>query len=353
MDKKILVLDTNIIYLLSGITNNKYNVKSIKQFCLDNECWINLYSIFEIYNNSNLTLDQIRKIVIMIRKQNIRVCCNASMRSTFNDTLNMGLITPVNRMQIRKTLSKEIIPEYSRLFTFLSTINFFILFLFNDKADNEYYKELCSFVVKLLPVINKHVQLVMERIFQKNNFTEKSLKNLYACLLSSFQFTILNHDEKYKKNKGLDTSAEYFNILFEEFERDDFMDCCIKFVMESSYQKGLTILPNMYKLVFKPRYPTKEDADCFIDDIVGLIYRKDEDNLEKEWFKYMLKNLFCDESNLKTNNFIDFLIIKDFTLDSRTDNLLTCDEGMQKIMQVLGFNKKINKSVELMQTFKV
>ena len=48
MDKKILLLDTNIIYLLTGITSNDYNLKAIKKLCSDNECLVDVYSIFEI-----------------------------------------------------------------------------------------------------------------------------------------------------------------------------------------------------------------------------------------------------------------------------------------------------------------
>ena len=31
MDKKVILLDTNIIYLLAGITSNDYNLKAIKK----------------------------------------------------------------------------------------------------------------------------------------------------------------------------------------------------------------------------------------------------------------------------------------------------------------------------------
>ena len=353
MDKKILLLDTNIIYLLAGITTNKYNLRAIKKLCFDNECWIDLYSIFEIYNNSHIKLDEVRKIVAMIKEQNIRICCNDIMRSTFADTLNMSEVTQTNRVRIKNKLSKGIIPVYSRLFSFLSTFNFFIMFLFKKENDANYRKELGKFIGELLLIIENHVNKTIKTIFSRNTFTEKNLKNLYESLLSSFEITILIAEEQYALiDKELEHPQFYFNSLLQEFKKEDFMDSCIRFKMESSRQRGLSVMLNMYNLVFKPKYPTKEDADCFFSDIINLIFKSSEQTIEKEWLKYMLKNLLYDEANIKTNNFIDYLIISDFTLYDGINCLITCDEGMQKIMNTLSFNNKIKESLDVIETLK-
>lgn len=100
MDKKIL-LDTNIIFLLSGIEKNKYDLNKIKELCNNSECLVNLYSIFEIYNNTHITLDQIGNILNMLQKKNIKICCNDTMRSTFEDSLNLSHNTQANRVIVR------------------------------------------------------------------------------------------------------------------------------------------------------------------------------------------------------------------------------------------------------------
>lgn len=346
MDKKIL-LDTNIIYLLSGIEKNKYDLNKIKELCNNSECLVNLYSIFEIYNNTHITLDQIGNILKMLQKKNIKICCNDTMRSTFEDSLNLSHNTQANRVIVRNKLSKAIIPVYSRLFSFLSTINYFIAFLFKENPEEGYYQKLSAFIGKLLPTIDNHVRLVMEKNLSSNLFFEKNLKNLYACLLSSFQFTILNFEERRKKlNKDFVETEVYFELLLKEFKKEDFMNCCMRFVMEGSHNQKEPILPNMYKLIFKPRFPTKEDAECFFNDIVCAIFVQ-SDSIEKEWFKYMLKNLLYDDANLKTNNFMDYLIIRDFTLAKDIDYLITCDGQMQKIMELLSFNTKIEESINI------
>ena len=220
--------------------------------------------------------------------------------------------------------------------------------MFYKECDDSYFQEMNKFIGNLLPVIETHVNKMIKDIFANNNFSEKQLKKLYDCLLSSFQFAILNADEKYKKqNKEINDFADYFLFLLNEFKREDFMDSHIHFVMQGSYRQNNYIMPNMYKLIFKPKYPTDADANCFFNDLVNIWISK-SDEVEKEWLKYMLKNLLYDEANLKTNNFIDFLIIKDFTLDSRINYLITCDVGMQKIMRVLSSNNKICESLDLL-----
>jgi len=353
MDKKVLLLDTNVIYLIAGITTNDYNLKAIKKLCLENECWIDIYTIFEIYNNNNRTLDQVKNIISLLKKQNIRICCNDIMRSTFGNFLDFGNINQLNRIAVRNKLFKGILPVYSRLFSFLATVNFFIMFLFKKENDINYHKELGRFVGELLPIVESHVDKAIKEVFSANAFTEKNLKNLYDDLLSSFEIAILIAEEQYALiDKELENPKFYFNSLLQEFKKEDFMDSCIRFKMESSHQKGLSIMLNMYNLVFKPRYPTKEDADCFFSDIINLIFKSREQTLEKEWLKYMIKNLLYDEANIKTNNFIDYLIIRDFTLDTRINYLITCDGPMQKIMDTLSFNNKIKESLDIIEKLK-
>lgn len=354
MDKKVILLDTNIIYLLAGITSNDYNLKAIKKLCSENECLVDVYSIFEIYNNNNMKLDQVRQVMSTIKELNIKICSNDIMHSVFHDSLNMSKVTQLDRVYVKNKLSKGIIPVYSRLFSFLATVNFFIMFLFKKENDINYHKELGRFIGELLPIIENHTTKTIEKIFSRNTFNEKNLKNLYACLLSCFQTSILLAEEQYAKiDKELNNVTYYFNSLLQQFRKKDFMNCSMRFVMESSNQKDLYILPNMYRLVFKPRYPTKEDADCFFNDIVNWLYKSNENDIEREWIKYMIKNLLYDEANIKTNNFIDYLIIRDFTLFKDVSYLITCDGGMQKIMDTLSFNNKIKESLDIIDTLRL
>ncbi len=349
MDKRVCLLDTNIIYLLAEIETNNYDMEKIKKLCLENDCLIDLYSIFEIYNNSHLSLEQRIAIVDTLKDKKIKVNCNFLTSSIFKDDFNINLIAQEDRNNIKNKLSMEIMPIYSDFFSKLAIVNFFILFLLNPNANDEYFKELKLFMKKLLPVLNEHLKIVLEKICYENNFFEKKLKKLYQSFVSSFFFTILNFNENYFKNKSSADFSEYFERLLQEFKRKDFMDCNICFVMEGSYKQNNLILPNMYKFQFKQKYSTKADADCLFDDLANIICGKEE-KLEKEWFKYMIKNLLYDEAFLKSNNFIDFLIIKDFTLNHKVNYLITCDKEMQKIMKVLSFNNKIGDSIKIIKT---
>lgn len=352
MDKKNLLLDTNVIYLLSGKDSGNCDPKKLKELCKSNFCFLNLYSIFEIFNNSNNNLKDIQKMVEVLEKYKIQICCNEIMYSAVKgDSLKLKVASSANRERVKTMLSKKILPIYAKLFTFLSSINFFILFLFKQNADEEYYKKLGEFVAQLLPIVQCHVQKAMETNFKKDIFSQSYLKKLYAKLLDSFQLSILIGDEKYKNaSKGIENDDLYFKTLLKEFQKDDFWNESIKFVMEGSYNQQNPILPNMYKLVFKPKFPTQNDADCFIDDIVKLIFTQ-SDKLEKEWIKHMIKNLLVDESNLKSNNFVDYFIISDFAKDNKTDFLITFDKAMQKIMELLSFNGKIEQSLGFINSF--
>lgn len=352
MEKKILLLDTNAIYLLSGIETNKYDLNKIKELCMNNECWVNLYSIFEIYNNTNRTLEDINKIIKMLQALNIKICCNDIMHSSFGNSLDLSIITQQNVTAIRDKLSKGILPVYSKLFSFLSTVNYFIGYMLKENEDEEYYKQLSNFVCKILPIVDNHVRLVIEKNLSENLFSEKYLKNLYAELLSSFQLAILLCDEKYAKlDKDVKNSKLYFDCLLKEFEKKDFMCSYMRFVMQGSHNQENNILPNMYQMFFKPKYSTEADADCLFNDIVNLIFRL-SDEIEKAWFKYMLKSLLYYEANLRSNDFIDYLIIKDFTLEDKIDYLITFDGSMQKIMKNLNFNTKLAESLEVIENLK-
>lgn len=349
MDKKILLLDTNVIYLLSGIETNKYDFNKIIELCENNECWANLYSIFEIYNNSNKTLEDFKQIVKTLQSLNIKICCNEVMHSTFGNSLNLSNITQQNVTTVKNKLSKGIIPVYSRLFSFLSTVNYFIGYMLKENEDEDYFKQLRNFVCKLLPVVDNHVKLVLEKKLSENLFSERYLKKLYGELLSSFQLAILLCDEKYAKlDKEVKNSKLYFDCLLKEFEKQDFMCSHMRFVMQGSNNHVNNILPNMYKMFFKPKYPTEADANCLFDDIVDSIFKL-SDKIEKTWFKHLLKSLLYYEANLKPNDFIDYLIIKDFTLGDKIDYLITFDGKMQKIMKSFCFNTKIAISLEIIE----
>lgn len=350
MDKKILLLDTNAIYVLSGIEANKYDLNKIKELCKSNECWMNLYSIFEIYNNTHRTLDDIKQIFETLKALNIKICCNDIMHSTLGTSLDLSKITQQNITEIRNKLSKGIIPVYSRLFSFLSTVNYFIGYMQKENVDEEYYNQLSNFVGKLLPIINNHVKLAIEKNLSRNLFSEKYLKNMYGELLSAFQLAILLCDEKYAKiDKELKNSEAYFNYLLKEFEKEDFLSPSMRFVMQGSFKQEKPIMPNMYQMFFKTRYPTEADADCLFNDITNSIFKL-SDEIEKAWFKYMFKSLLYYEANLKSNDFIDYLIIKDFVLENKINYLITFDGPMQKIMQNLNFNTRIASSIEIIKS---
>ena len=69
---------------------------------------------------------------------------------------------------------KTLIPVYSRLFSFLSTVNCFIGYMQKENVDEEYYNQLNYFVGKLLPIIDNHVKLAIE----KNLLGTYSLKSI-------------------------------------------------------------------------------------------------------------------------------------------------------------------------------
>lgn len=60
-----------------------------------------------------------------------------------------------------------------------------------ENVDEEYYNQLNYFVGKLLPIIDNHVKLAIEKKSFRNLFSEKYLKNMYGELLSAFQLAIL------------------------------------------------------------------------------------------------------------------------------------------------------------------
>ena len=346
-------LDTNVLYLLSNLNSNKYNFEKIEKHCSTYYCYISIYSLFEICNNESLSLDDIKRIIDIIKKYKIKICCNNNIKSIIGENIELNIDTDEKRENLRNTLSKNIIPFYTHFFSKFAMINFFIFFMFGNKNQNEeYYKILSEFIGKLLPILDNQLSKKMNSFLQNNIFKEKELKNLYAELLSSIMFTLLSYDEQYiKQNGNIYDFKIYFNKLLNEFKKEELWDTCMRFVMKGSKNQENPILLNMYKSSFKPIYPTQADAECLFEDISNIIYGKG-DNIEKIWFKYMLNKLLYNEANLETNNFIDFLIIYDFSIMQDASHLITFDGNMQKIMKILSVDKKISNSINLINIFK-
>lgn len=346
----ICLLDTNIIYLLAGIESNNYNKEKIKQICQENECWLDLYSIFEIYNNSNISLKDIQSILTFIKKNKIRICCNQDMRNTFDKSLNLDIVTQENRTNVRNKLADGIIPIYAHLYSVLATINFHIHFMFYKNADEKYFKQLGNFVGQSIPILDKQIEKSMRKICVQNRFTEKVLKILYHNLLSAYFLAILVCDEHFAKNK-LNDYQKYFDMLLNEMQKENFLDCSISFVMQSSHKQQNHISMNMFALDFRREYPTTADADCFFDDMANL-FGSENNKEEKEWFKQILKSRLFDEAGLRSNDFIDYLILKNAIIETKVDLLLTCDGRMQNIMKKMEFNSKIKSSLQLIDGMK-
>lgn len=348
------LLDTNILYLLSKIeTNQRYNLSKIRNMCFLNRCAINIYSIFEIFNNQNRTDEEIKKIINTLKERRISIFSNDIMSHYLGSTTLV--LSWENRKNICDKLFDGILPFYSHLFGILSSFNFFIMYLLNGEKenDNEYFKRLAKFIGDSLPVVERHINNKLKKDYENGLFVERNLKMLYDTLLSSYFFAILCTDETYNKtHKKFDNYDEYFNLLLNQIEQDDFLNVNIRFVMKGSYGQEKPISINMFQTAFRQRFPTKDDAECFFDDMVNMMQQGSSQE-EKTWLRYMLKNLLYDEAFLKSNNFIDFLIIRDFLLSANITHLITCDVGMQKVMKLLNFNEKISNSLDVISSLKV
>lgn len=66
------LIDTNILYLLTHLNNNEYNLEKIEKFCKDNECFIDLYSIFELFNNASVPIKQLKSFVNFLKIKKIK-----------------------------------------------------------------------------------------------------------------------------------------------------------------------------------------------------------------------------------------------------------------------------------------
>lgn len=346
------LIDTNILYLLTHFNTNEYNLEKIEKFCKDNECFIDLYSIFELFNNSSVPIKQLKSFVNFLKIKNIKICCNGTMRAIFKDSLNLANITPKSRLEIRNKLSKGIIPEYSFLFSVLIDVNFLSLFMFNQNSNNAYYNAMANFISKSFPIIENLIRQTMEDLCLKNKFNEKTLKQLYVELTSGFFFSVFCANEKFQKVCQRQNDYEkYFNMILEEIKQNG-LSCGIVFNMKGSHKQENPVLINMFLSEFRKRFSTKRDADCFFGDVVNFIYQRQDNKIEKAWLKYTIKNIFYDEATVKSNNFIDFMIIRDFAIEDNFDVLITCDDAMQKIMKLLNFNEKIEKSLDCIEEFK-
>ena len=223
--------------------------------------------------------------------------------------------------------------------------------MFYKNADEKYFKQLGNFVRRSIPILDNQIEKTMRKICAQNRFTEKVLKILYKDLLSAYFLAMIICDE-YFANNGLNDYKKYFDMLFTEMQKEDFIDCSMRFVMQGSHKQQNYIPMNMFALDFRKKYPTTADANCFFDDMANIFGGKNNKE-EKEWFKQILKNCLLDEAGLKSNDFIDYLILKDAIFETKIDLLLTCDRRMQNIMKKMDFNSKIKTSLELLDTLKL
>lgn len=318
-------LDTNFIYYLTNCDSN-YNIDpQIKEFIKDNDYDISYYSIFEIANNTNRR-DKFFEIFDYLFKNypHYHLVTHSQFDNYISDQEFYSLFQNKNLTELKMRLIPYIKDQYVYFFQYRLD---YIIALYLNLINYEKSREHSQLQQKFFDRNTKYLKWILTEelnyLIYNDLFCEKKLKELYNNLVYNIiynfkkLFKIANNYANCNKKSALNGLRYYYKhkLLIKR------VDGKLKQKPEK-WKFNIYANPiNTIKSFAKLQFPLLSESDLneqvknYLKNIICL--KNNTSQLEKIFLEIQYSNIFMAENTVYTNDFIDFLCLALYLINSR------------------------------------
>lgn len=354
-----LFLDTNTIFYLLGISSNdSIDISLLKKTVKNKPFAISLLTLFEIYNNPHINVNEIfnklNSFSDFIYIVNLSL---AEIPQKYVDLL-MNPIEDINSKVI-KTLSLNVIDliskEYAYIIILICMFYPYEFLSVKDKYDNFQRIKLYELSVDhhmhhLRDRISRNINIELTKHYKKRFFIlEKEL----TSILKRYLLNIVSQ------------FVPFHNRAYTELEKNNF-EYISYHMLKKWYVNQMNIISFNSFLEFKEKdfdnmniykhiIPSSKFKVSFVQFIEIILRNTDrrlkKDNVEMLYLEKHIKNIFIGQQKFKYNHIIDKEIIKTFYSDvfDNSCRFITFDKDIHKIMKNINL-KKSRESLKLINS---
>lgn len=360
----MILLDTNVLYRLSGIEeDDNVNIANLNEYLIDKECFCSLFSFFEILN-SKFSFKEKYKVISYMSKNHFKV----EGEPTLNETIKSQLFgQPKDEKyydKLKIIYGKHIIPIISKNITFFIksyAYNCATIYIDNyEKSLSEkklYYRKHFEIEQK---EIDKHIGKIVEReinnLLDKDEFNADNVQRMLLLLIANL---MTYYHELLRVAKDLfennDSQAYYKIIKKLKFLKRKILND----QMSDDISYDFTKLSVCYSIIdyFNESGELKPSQvkNQLIKRILDSIYYPNpslKNEFEEVWLKRNITSLCVESAKIKPNDFIDYEILRELYYFQDIDILITFDNKMQNIMKGIKGNSKFVDSIKLIESLK-
>ncbi|MCK9471392.1 MAG: hypothetical protein WC006_06125 [Bacilli bacterium] len=355
---KNIFIDTNIVYLLVGYSENKkVNISKIEEIINNNSIFVSIHTIFEMLNNNHFSPKIKEYYELLLQKcSNVNFCSrsdidkyfDAKKLKDFESLTNEEIET--SRIELSNYFSIHY--AYDISFTLILAFSPYINFLLQLKGsvrNIERYDECKRLIENISNKLKNEIKNILLHEFKSlsvnKSFCEKEIKKISKRILLNLINSFVPYMNIYIKE--IESISSYYEII------KDIKKWNKSINKEKLLENELYNSEDIDNLNYYKKNYSKEIVDYhdkFISNIiVNVQINHPSYDYEKEYIENFIYSMFQGEFAIKSNNIMDKHIVDTFLYSNSIEYFITLDENQIKILNHSN-EPRIIESLRLIET---